>query len=311
MRNVILALLLLVGVTPANAEVPQAPNSPGSSSGTLPTIVAALRSFVVPPVRPAPAAELQHLTKAIGAIESAGVKMTAARRLQIARAALKASVATGVDSTLLIAVARTESDFRGLQVVDWRCRSPRYRTCRADCGITQHYISGSRGWVIRRCRKLAEDYDLSFHKSAEELAHHIAWCRKHPRYHKPLERCVLNRYNGGPYYPTPKRCEARLRDCRATCPRLSWVYDPAITEQEDRQYRYQHYQRCRSACTGVQRKCRRRANYWLVVLCFDHGARTGQRAVRSCRSIWKRTDITTRFYRSALKPTDPPTTASR
>lgn len=293
----------------AEASPAKAPSSPGSGAGTTKTISKQLQLFVTPTVRPKEEVELKRLVRAVKAIEDKGVRMTKKRRLRIAKAALKTSKQYGVDATLLIAVARMESDFRGLQVVSWKCRSRRFSHCVADCGITQHYISGRKKWVIHYCRRLANNYTLSFSKSAKELAHHIKWCNKRAksRWHKPLRRCVLNRYNSGTFYRTARRCSRRWSYCmRWNTPKLSWVYEKGITKI-DRRYRQRQYVQRASACTRVKYKCLRRAAYWKTVMCFDYGARNGIRAKRSCRRMgrcvnrrcrrrWDLRDIPTVFY---------------
>lgn len=271
------------------------------------SVSTALQLFRAPEVRPNQAKELQRLILAVKSIEDKGVRMTVKRRVRIATAALLASKATGVDASLLIAIARMESDFRGLQVVDWKCRDRRYKRCRADCGITQHYISGPSTWVIKRCKKLARDLNLSFLKSAKELATHIQYCQKRHKWNKPVRRCVLNRYNSGTYYRTARRCTKRWTYCsRFTCPKRSWVYAPDLVKGE-KQHRYDIWVKAIRNCNRVKYKCLSRAAYWKKVMCFRYGAVHGIRSRRNCRRMgrcvgrgcprhWNLQDIATVFY---------------
>ena len=224
-----------------------------------------LQGFVAPKVRSPQ--ELKHLVAAVRAIEARGSKLTDKRRWRIAKAALKASQTTGVDATLLIAVARMETDFRPLQKTTWQCHDPHLEKCGADCGISQHWIYGGKRWVIRYCKRLANNFELSFTKSAQEIAQHIIWCKKKASWHTPLERCVLNRYNSGPFYLTPRRCNRRYRRCLTTCPKLMNV----------------EWLQCHRRCYQTTRKCRSRSTYWRQVMCFEFGARNHKRAKANCR----------------------------
>ncbi len=250
-----------------------------------------LRGFLAQANQNDDAKEVKRLVVAVRSIEDKWSRMTDQYRERIARAAIKASKATGVDATLLIAVARQESDFRGLQSLHPRCRDPRYSVCQADCGITQHHIQGNRHWVLKRCRQLAQDFDESFLLSAKEIRHHIDWCGKNARWQQPLQRCVLARYNAGPAYPTPVRCDQRYGGCKETCLVVDWT-DPNL---ERKQLRYSLRQTCLNRCYVAQRKCRARANYWIGVMCFDHGARRGLKATRSCRYVWSLASIPAQY----------------
>jgi hypothetical protein len=222
---------------------------------------------------------IAQLVRSIDAISAKGYRFSQRYKERIARAALAAEKATGVDATLMIAVARVESDFRGLTQVSPRCLMPGVQSCHADCGITQHYISGSRRWVIKRCNKLAKNYHLAFLKSAKELARHIKWCKAHPKYHQPLRRCILNRYNSGTFYKTWRRCKRRWK-------RIKIQRNETYVEFVERRRRWQR----------GRRRCYGRAAYWKKVLCFDFGARNFIRAKHSCRRCHKLNQIATRFY---------------
>ena len=288
---VLVVWLMATSVVMARNDIPS--DSTGASNQTEPS----LAGFVAPATRQDDTKELTQLVLAVEAVEDKWTRMTPAYREKIAKAALKASIATGVDATLLIAVARHESDFQGLQSMSPRCRDPRYATCQADCGVTQHHIYGSRRWVIKQCRQLALDFDESFLLSAKEIRHHIDWCQKNAKWQQPLQRCVLGRYNAGPYYPTPLRCDQRYADCRQYCPKVDWTHADLDTKQ--RQYTQQ--QVCLNRCFVVQRKCRLRANYWIGVMCWEYGARHQLKVTRSCRAVWSLAAIPT-HYPSAATP---------
>lgn len=263
----------------------------GGSSGTV--VRATIQGISALVTAETEEEQVKRLVKSIDAIKASSVGLSVARKARIAKAALAASKATGVDATLLIAVARVESDFRGLQVISWKCRDPRFQTCDADCGITQHHIGGKRRWVIQRCKSLARNYEESFLKSAKELAHHVEFCSSRPKYNIPLKRCVLNRYNSGTFYLTAERCNRRYNECQKWCPRAVDGY--TYTE------RLKCFRRCNKAAT----KCRSRSAYWKKVLCFDYGARRHLKPQRSCRYVWRLESIPTYFYRPT--GTDPRT----
>lgn len=295
----LVSFVLLLQAAPVTA-----PTAPTIGGGGVAEISKQLRKFVA--TKNGSQATLRQLVLAVKAIEDQNVYMTTKRRLRIAKAALAASRKTGVDAFLLIAVARVESDFRGLQVVSWKCKDRRFSRCTADCGITQHYISGPKKWVITYCRVLANNYTLSFSKSAKEIMYHIRWCNQHRKYNKPMRRCVLNRYNSGTFYRTAHRCNRRWSYCRRWCPKTSWVFAPGLNK-EAKQHRYGIYTRAVSQCSRIKYKCLRRASYWKQVLCFDYGARTGHRSKRSCRRMglcssrscrhrWGLDDIESIFY---------------
>jgi len=265
-------LLAVIFASTASAETGglNVPVAGGAGGDVARVVKDALRGFVAPVVRHPQ--ELKQLVAAIKAIETRGGKMTDARRLRIASAAQKASKTTGVDATLLLAVARMETDFSPLQKTTWQCRDPRFDRCGADCGITQHWIYGGKHWVLRYCKRLANNYTLSFTKSAQELAHHITWCKKNAENHAPLKRCVLNRYNSGTFYLTPGRCNRRYRHCLTGCPKAAnTAYVAGLLD------------RCQRRCYRTRRKCAGRSTYWKQVLCFEYGARNHKRALANCR----------------------------
>lgn len=274
-KILIMMVCLLVVAAPVAAE------RLSMSDGAVPA-ADTFQGFLAPLTRPDEAEEVKQLVVAVKAIEDRWSRMTDQYRERIARAALKASKATGVDATLLVAVARQESDFQGMQSLHPRCRDPRYDFCQADCGVTQHHVRGPRRWVIKRCTQLAQDFDESFLLSAKEIRHHIDWCQKNAKWQAPIQRCVLARYNAGPFYPTPHRCSQGHATCQQTCMPVDWN-DP---DMDRKQRHYSLRQACLNRCYVAQRKCRFRANYWIGVLCFDYGARRGLKATRSCRYVW-------------------------
>lgn len=222
---------------------------------------------------------LQQLVKSVDAITTKGMRISTKRKRRIAAAALAAEKTTKVDATLMIAVARIESDFRGLTQVSPKCLTPGVRSCHADCGITQHYISGKKRWVIKECNRLAHNYKVTMLKSAREIARHVKWCSTHPKYQQPLRRCVLNRYNSGTFYKTKKRCKKRWKPIKIQRNETWWEYTR----------RKQRWRRGMKMCYG-------RAAYWKKVLCFDFGARNLIKPKRSCRWCYSLNSIATRFY---------------
>ena len=199
---------------------------------------------------------IEQLALGVKALEMKGLALSPTRRTAIATAALTASKATGVDPFLLVALARMESDFVAVARTAYQCKLTPKFICSADCGITQHHVNGKGTWVIKYCNTLQHDMVLSFTKSAEELAHHVEWCQNHSSsgWYSPLEQCVLNRYNQGPYY-------RRDSDCT--------VKDGLGMDREN--------------LSNLRRKCLIRAAYWKRVLCFYYGAYTGAPLQRSCR----------------------------
>lgn len=222
-----------------------------------------------------------ELVKTVRVLETEGSDrwLTDSKRRQIAKAAWQAAKATKVDPILLLSVARVESDFQRILSVYPRCDKPGVKHCMADCGVTQHWLHGNPSWVKRRCKQIAQSYKLSFALSAKELAYHIDWCRKHPKRHRPLQRCVLNRYNSGPNYKTVRKCRKYYRLCKQAC---AAVPGSGST--------------CAFRCRREFSKCWNRAHYWRKVLCFRYGALQKKRAKFSCRKIKKLSAIQSRFY---------------
>lgn len=266
------------------APAPDAASGGGAAS-VVTSIPDALKGFVVEPARAT--YDEDKLLRGIKALKPSTLHLTDRRARRIMRAIVAASKRTGVDPYLLIAVARMESDFRhNLQMIHPNCYKRRYTTCQADCGITQHYIRGKKAWVLSYCKRLATNYDLAVMKSATELAQHIKYCSGPSglRWHQPLTRCVLNRYNSGPFYRTEKRCRSRYR-----CSRYSNIAPRGEKPEYVVDASYPRCRRSRSKCYG-------RAAYYQQVLCFLYGARNGVKERRSCRYCRKLADISTRFY---------------
>ncbi len=250
------------------------------------------------------ALRIKELAKSVLAVEDKNHKkkttyyryrMTPKRRAVIAEAALRAEERTGVDATFLVALARMESDFRGLILINTACKYRRAKRCYADCGMTQHHVRGSRKYVYSYCKKLSKNHALSFYKSAQEIARHVTWCTtaKHAKYHRPLRRCVLNRYNQGPFYKTSKKCKRWYR-CQA-------IYNRADMSMEMKNKAY-------ARCRPKHRKCRGRAAYWKMVTCFEYGARRKIRSKRNCRYCYSIPKIKSSYYKDLTKPVPPKTT---
>ncbi len=238
------------------------------------------------PTGAARAQKIQELIKAVTAIKDPGVPMPAKKILSIAEAALHAQTKTGVNATFMLALARMESDFRSLILINAPCKlNQRTTGCFADCGMTQHHVRGSRAYVKTQCYKLRRNLKYSFFKSAEEIAHHVKWCQKYKRFSKPLRRCVLNRYNQGPYYKTTRKCKKNNK-----CHLLRREAD------ESKNDFHRRHQRCRRSLY----KCIGHASYWKVLSCFEYGARNQQKSRRRCRRCRYLRHITTRFYRAKV-----------
>lgn len=258
-----------------------------------------------------------ELMKAIEAIEDRGLRMKDRHRRRIADAALYAEEKTGVDAVMLVAMGRMESDFRGLILLNLHCKAGlRHHNCFADCGITQHHVRGSRAYVLRYCKKLIKKPRLSFLKSAEEVARHVNWCksRQHQKWHHPMRRCVLNRYNQGTRYKTIEGCRRKI-----------WSFHKSVlalgSSWRERRYPCKYLRRVRNEsvetwyrgklqCKRKLKKCVSRAAYWKKLTCFEYGARKLVRAKRSCRWCYNIAKISTRHYplppastRVSAKPT--------
>lgn len=239
------------------------------------------------------ALRIKELAKSVKAIEDKNqrkrttyyrYRMTPKRREMIADAALYAEEQTGVDAVFMLAVARMESDYRGLTLLNRDCKKYKRGRCYADCGMTQHHVRGSYKYVMRQCKKLVKKPRYSFLKSAQEFARHITWCQdpKRGKRYKPVRRCILNRYNMGPAYRTSYNC---IR----TYPCHKYVRPPNIGIWP------LYYMRL-TTCWRVRRKCRSRAAYWKKLTCFEYGARFLVRSKRTCRWCYKLRQISTKYY---------------
>ena len=208
------------------------------------------------------------------------------RRVKIVVAAMKAEKKWGVDAVFMIAMGRMESDFRPLQLIDARCgqrmRFGGRRSCGADCGITQHRLYGKAKYVRRMCKKYAKDYDLVFSMSAKEIASHIKYCKKnsHKRFNHPLRRCVLNRYNQGPFYKTRSKCK-RIHRCNRIM----------LKDFGDKTAWYIIFK----ACKKQYYRCMNIAAYWTKLSCFEYGARNNIKSKKSCRRCFRYNNIK-KFY---------------
>lgn len=294
-------LSLLIGGI-AEASPPAQAESAGTDA--MPT---ALKVFVAKKTAPHDEA---RLAKAVGALKPSTLYMSKRAVAQLVDAVIYASRKTGVDPYFLIAVARMESDFRhDVQMIHPKCYRAATKNCDADCGITQHWISGPKAWVIRYCKRLVKHPRLAVLKSAEELARHIKFCSGKSRFAawslqalqssgapNPMQACVLQRYNSGPRFYHANKC-ARMYRCRryvdanentrGAKPR--WIPNPT-------------YRRCaykRSKCFG-------RAHYYAQALCFAYGARNGVSEKRSCRRCRDTRKIATDFYAPLTKPDTSP-----
>lgn len=199
---------------------------------------------------------IEKLRLAIKALEFKGLQLSQARREAIAKAAYQIGLEVGIDPFFLIALSRMESDFVATPQYAPQCYMPE-RTCRADCGITQHNISGPRGWVFKECKRLTKDHVYAMRKSAQEIKRHLDYCKakQHQKWHRPYMRCVLNRYNQGTFYMSMDRCRSAKRE-------------PWMTAADH---------------AKVMKRCLGRAAYWKKLLCFYYGAKTLKPMVRSCR----------------------------
>ena len=197
------------------------------------------------------------LVKAIDALAFKGLSLSSTRKLAIARAAYQVGKEVGIDPFFLIALSRMESDFLATPQYAAQCYMRDRMSCMADCGITQHNISGSRAWVFKECKRLTRDYAYAMKKSAEEIKRHLEYCKtkQHQKWHRPYMRCVLNRYNQGTFYLTMNKCR--------TAARQPWMTDADFNK--------------------VRKRCLGRAAYWKKLLCFYYGAKTLTRMKRSCR----------------------------
>lgn len=281
MKLLVVSFLVILFTTSAYANKVQSPATIALVGGTQ-QLVAVLRGFVAAAPFDAQK-EKRRVLAALQAVEAPSTRLTALRRKRIAAAILNAAEKTGVDPILLVAVARTESDLRSYhRVISKKCYEEDARTCGADCGITQHHISGPKRWVVRECRRLSRNDRATILRSAQELAYHIRWCQNNQERNAPLQRCVLNRYNSGTYYYTPRRCRRWAKKCRQACSREG--------------------EKCGQKCARDHWRCRSRSRYWVVVRCFYYGAQHGKRAQRNCRYAWNVNNIKSFYALSAASP---------
>jgi len=232
--------------------------------------------------------KIQSLVKAISAVEDREVGLKDKDKLEIAEAALSAQERTGVDAVLMIAVARMESDFRRIALVNPRCKYGFQQIgCFADCGMTQHHIRGNARYVISYCKALAKNTKEAFFQSATEIASHVKWCHAHAHqpWSRPLRQCVLNRYNMGPAYKTKSKCR-KWHSCDTLQRDQQWETVEAFTKRL-------------ASCKIQQRRCILRSSYWERVSCFEYGARRQVRSTRNCRWCTDITRIQSFFYKGA------------
>ena len=305
----LMVLLFLIGTTTLTQEAAYANSvtSPTINPGTLlkgsdPLLV--LKKMPPPPPETlAHNTRVQALLKGLAAIMDGGIRLSTKRRLQIVSAAMYAQSKTGVDAMLLLAVARMESDFRNLVMINPACKYGRRSVnCFADCGMTQHHVRGSMEYVTRQCKKLARNLNYTFYNSAKELAHHVVWCKdpKHAAHHSNSRRCVLNRYNQGTFYKTKNKCK------RWHNPWKSYRAAQRYPDESLKAFRIRYKKAYRSpewkahyrSVLRQQWKCRHRAAYWTKVSCFEYGARNGVKSIRSCRRCTSLVSIRTSFYKT-------------
>lgn len=233
------------------------------------TVQDAVRGFVPGLVAPAIFPTHQDVVRSIKALEARGVPVTAETATRYAKAILVAARLHGVDPYLLVAVARVESNFTPAVRPDFRCKTPGYQYCSQDCGVTQQNFAGRPRWVLARCKQVQQDPEESFRLAAEELAKHTLWCRDKIHLDRTPERCILNRYNGGPYYRRAEQCR------KMACEKLP----------------LEHQGRCRFS----QRRCMVIATYWTKVLCYQEAARTATPPTKNCHWCWSVDAIPSHF----------------
>jgi len=235
-----------------------------------PVVVTGVRAFVPSLVAPSVLPVRANVVRAIDALKTKGIPVSDDKVQRYADAILKAAQQHDVDPYMLVALARIESNFTGAIRPDYRCTQPGSTYCAQDCGITQQNFAGHPRWVKARCQQVRADPEESFRLAAEEIARHAVWCRDKQHLDKIPERCILNRYNGGPYYRREEQCR-RSWDCR-TMPR-------------------EH----QGPCLARKRRCMVVATYWTKVLCYQHAARTATTPTRNCHWCWNVQDIPRHF----------------
>jgi len=233
------------------------------------TVPDAIRTFVPGIVAPTTLPTDAMIVRAIKALEARGVPVTDDRAAQYAKFILAAARRHGIDPYLLVAVARVESNFTPAVRPDFRCKTPGYQYCSQDCGVTQQNFSGRPKWVLARCKQVQQDPAESFMLAADELAKHAVWCREKIHLDSTPERCILNRYNGGPYYRRVEQC--RKMGC-----------DALPLERQGR-------------CRFSQRRCMVTATYWTKVMCYQEAARTATTPTKNCHWCWSVDDIPSHF----------------
>jgi hypothetical protein len=275
MRLLTFIIVTLLGISPAAAQETVKPD---------PLLV--INKFTLSSA--SKEARVLHYMKSVRAIQTSVVRMPAKKVRDIAEAAIYAQEQTGVDALSMIAMARMETDFRDMILINAPCKFKQRTTrCYADCGMTQHHVRGSLAYVQRECKKLAKNRKYSFLKSAEEIVSRVKWCKARPKWHKPFRRCVLNGYNMGPFYKTVRKCNRRYR-----CEKMRW--DEQREDKDD-------FHRRLMACQRDRKKCRGRAGYWKQFSCFEYGARNQVRSKRTCRRCDNLRKIRTRFYNGPAK----------
>jgi hypothetical protein len=216
----------------------------------LPTIVAPARL-------PTEAAIVTAITK----LEAKGSPISPENKARYAKAILAAATTHRIDPYLLVAIARVESDFTNAQRTDYRCKLRNSSFCSQDCGITQQNVAGKPAWVLLKCAQITKSPEASFDAAAEELAKHALVCSQKLHLDKIPERCILQKYNGGPAYRRTEHCK-RGHACEALP--------------------LEHQGKCKAS----RRRCMIMATYWTRVLCFAEGARTARTPVKNCRWCW-------------------------
>ncbi|MFA5135498.1 MAG: hypothetical protein WC505_06970 [Patescibacteria group bacterium] len=235
------------------------------------TVSAGARGFVPSLVASSRPPSKADIVKSIEALKAKGVPVSPEKVSKYADAILTASRQHSIDPYLLVAIARVESNFTAAVRKDIRCSLPRQGFCSQDCGVTQQNFSGAPKWVKFRCAQVQKDYKESFMLAAEELAKHTEWCREKIHLDRVPERCILNRYNGGPMYRKEEQCKRLYSQCSAL--------------PEDRKQK----------CLFGRRRCMIIATYWTRVLCFHQAARTATTPTRDCRWCWSVDSIDKHF----------------